>query len=161
MKNLSLYTWTTSLLALFSGGSLIVLFVLVPFWHSMESAELIQFFKRFGGRIAAVMLPMEVFPLVLSFLAYSAARKNNADERKLWLSVNISNILILLTLFVYFIPVNLSFINATISRDDVPAELIRWQIVHGIRTLLTLVSAVLAILALSKLIKERAAHGQN
>lgn len=159
MKNISLYLWTTALLALFAGGAIFILFILIPYWQTLQSIELIHFFQDFGGRVAAVMLLMEVFSLVLSVFAFTAARKNNETEKKLWLVVNISNALILLTLFLYFIPVNLSFINGTISRDAVPAELVRWKIVHGIRTALTMLSAAVAILAVAKLVK-RTVHGQ-
>ncbi|MDN3710411.1 hypothetical protein QW060_26695 [Myroides ceti] len=49
--------------------------------------------------------------------------------------------------FGYYLSVNLQFINQTMNPDDVAFELQRWEMIHIARTILAILSTVLAIVA--------------
>jgi hypothetical protein len=152
MKHKKIYSWTISFLALFAGGSITVLFILVPIWQSLAPEEVLAWFANFGARVGITMVPMQVIPLVLSIYAWYIS----ADTvRLLWLMTNVSNGIILLMLLIYFLPVNFSFVNGTISLEDVSSELVTWEIIHVIRTFLTIISVVFAVMALLKLENEQ------
>ena len=153
MKGISLYITTIALLWLFAGGSITILFIIIPFWHSLTPNELLLWFNHYGVRVGITMLPMQVIPFILSICAYISVKKRNEDGKGLWLWVNVSNIIILIMLLAYFLPVNFQFVNQTMNPDEVPSELIRWEIIHIARTVLTGLSAVLAIIAYFKLVR--------
>jgi len=155
MKSIAVYLMTIALLAFFAGGAIFVLFVLLPFWQSLEPEALMDWFRNFGSRLGIIMMPMEILPLILSVCAWFIAKKNKNAGRNLWAWVNVLNIIILSMFFVYFLPVNLEFINKTADPAGVPAEMIKWKMIHGIRTLFTILSTVLAVLAFSKYLKSK------
>jgi hypothetical protein len=145
MKTAALFSWTIALLGLFAGGCITILFILVPFWFTLPAQNLMQWFTDFGPIVGITMLPMEIAPLVLSLIAYFKTRKHDRESKSLWIIINLSNILILLSFFAYFLPVNLSFVQQSLPERDVPAELKRWELIHVARTILSVLSMVLAI----------------
>ena len=153
MKNITLQVATTMLLGLFAGGCIAVMFVIVPFWHSLSAGELMLWFHNYGPTVAITMLPMQIIPFLLSLYIYFSLRKNNSSDKSLWFWINISNILILLMLLAYFIPVNVEFVNQTMNLDKVPEELTRWGMIHAARTGLTVCSAVAAVAACATVIR--------
>lgn len=153
MKNTLVYISTIALLGLFAGGSITILFIIVPFWHSLPAEELMLWFHNYGARTGITMLPMQIIPFILSIYAYFSVRKRDEDGKGLWLWVNVTNIIILIMLLAYFLPINFQFVNQTMNPNEVPSELIRWEIIHIARTILTVLSTVLAIIAYFKLVK--------
>jgi len=145
MKHKKVYSWTISFLALFAGGSITVLFILVPIWQSLAPEEVLAWFANFGARVGITMVPMQVIPLILSLYAYYISI---GITRLRWLVTNISNGIILVMLPIYFLPVNFSFVNGTMSLDEVSSELVTWEIIHIIRTFLTIISVIFAVMAL-------------
>ena len=154
MKIFSIYIWTIAFLGLLAGAAIFILFVLLPSWQAMQPEAFMEWVKDFGGRIGFVMLPMEMIPLLLSIYIFFRTRKSNDAGKNLWLWVNVCNVIVLVMLFAYFIPINLSFINKTMLPENVPAELKRWQMIHTARTIFIVLSLVLAIAAVSKAVKK-------
>lgn len=153
MRNTSVYTTTIALLGLFSGGSITILFIVVPFWHSLLPQELMLWFTHYGAKVGITMLPMQIIPFILSIYSYFLAKKRNQEGQSLWVWVNVSNIIILIMLLAYYLPVNIQFVNQAMDPASVPAELIRWEQIHVARTILTVLSTVLGIVAYTKLVK--------
>jgi hypothetical protein len=151
MKRIVVYILTIAVLALFAGGAIIVLFILLPFWQSLEPHSLMEWFQNFGGITGITMMPMEIISLLFSMYSYLLAKKSKEEGKNLWLLVNASNILILVLFFIYFLPINISFAKETINPNTIAAELVRWKIIHAGRTVLTLVSTALAIVAFLKM----------
>ena len=150
MKNISVYIWTIASLSLFAGGSITILFIFIPFWYSLQPTELMQWFTDFGPIVGITMLPMQIIPLLLSAYSYILSKKRKEEYKKLWLFVNLSNVFILIMFFAYFLPVNFLFVNQTMHPGDVTNELIRWEIMHVARTILSVLSFVIAIAAIKK-----------
>lgn len=153
MKNTSVYISTIALLGFFAGGNIIIWFIILPFWQSLPASELMQWFNNYGPRVGITMLPMQIIPLILSIWAYNLVRKRDIEGKGLWLWVNVSNVIILIMFLAYYLPVNLQFVNQTMNPNDVPSELVRWEIIHIARTILAVLSTVLAIIAYFKLVR--------
>lgn len=153
MKSTLVYIWSIALLALFAGGSITILFVLIPFWQSLQPEAVMEWFRNFGTRVGITMLPMQLIPLFMSVYAYFLAKKLKEEGKNLWIWAIVSHIIILIMLFAYYLPVNFSFVNKTMDPTNVPSELIRWEIIHIARTILSVLSTVLAILACSSHLK--------
>ncbi|MGO1242728.1 MAG: DUF1772 domain-containing protein [Sphingobacterium sp.] len=153
MKNTSVYISAITLLGLFAGGNIIIWFIVLPFWQSLPANELMQWFNNYGPRVGITMLPMQIIPLSLSIWVYNLALERNEESKGLWLWVNVSNIIILIMFLTYYLPVNLQFVNQTMNPDNVPSELMRWEIIHIARTILAVLSTALAIIAYFKLVR--------
>jgi len=153
MKNTSVYISAIALLGLFAGGNIIIWFIILPFWQSLPANELMQWFSNYGPRVGITMLPMQIIPLILSIWAYNLTRKRDIEGKGLWLWVNVSNVVILIMFLAYYLPVNLQFVNQTMNPDDVPSELVRWEMIHIARTILAVLSTLLAIIAYFKLVR--------
>jgi hypothetical protein len=147
MNNRLLCSITSSLLALFAGGSITILFILIPFWKTLAPAGVDDWFRNFGSSIGLTMMSLELLPFLFSILTFARVKGEGERQRALWLGVNILNLLVLLLFFVYFLPVNLSFIKDTIAPEAMPKELVRWQVIHAFRTLLAVLSAAFSIAA--------------
>lgn len=147
MKNTLFYITTIALSGLFAGGCITILFVLVPFWQSLPARELMVWFSNNGPRVGITMLPMQILPLLFTVYAYILARKSKEKDKVIWFWANVSNAIILIMFLAYYLSVNLQFIDQTMSTDDVPFELVRWEMIHIARTILTILSTVLAIVA--------------
>jgi len=144
MRTPLLFTLTLAMLALFTGGCVTILFIVVPFWYTLSPTEFMDWFTAFGPRIGITMLPMEVIPLVLSMICFFHAQKNGFPTKG-WIVVCAANILMMLSFFIYFLPVNLSFLNHTINVNEVGEELARWEAIHTGRTILAVVSTGFAV----------------
>jgi hypothetical protein len=155
MKNSSLCIWTTAFLSILAGGAILILFILVPFWQTLSPDAFMEWVKNFGNRLGFTMLPMEMIPFLLSIAAYFVAKKANDGGKNLWLGVMVCNVIVLAMLLIYFIPVNLSFINKTIAPENVPGELVKWKMIHTARTIFIVLSMVLGILATGKNMKKQ------
>lgn len=136
-----------ALLSLFAGGAINILFILIPFWKTLEPASVMKWFNDFGGTIGITMMPVEITSLLISIYAFILARKTNSSSEKSWLLINISNIFVLAIFFIYFLPVNLRFLHNTMPPQNVSAELLRWQYMHIIRTVFILFSAGMSVKA--------------
>lgn len=152
-KTSTIQVITVALLGLFAGGCITVLCILLPFWHSLSPNELMQWFHNYGPIVAITMLPMQIIPFLLSLYIYFSLRKTKNKGKESWLWVNISNIIILLMLLAYFLPVNIEFVNQTMNPAFVPAELARWEMIHVARTALTVASVVFAVIGFLTLLK--------
>lgn len=147
MNKITIYLWSTALLALFAGGSITILLVLIPFWQSLQPNAIMVWFGDFGPLVGITMVPMQIIPLILSVYAYFLARKSKAGDTKLWLWIIGFHIIILIMLFAYYLPVNFSWVNKTMNPDHVLAEMKRWKLLHIARTILSILSWILAIVA--------------
>lgn len=149
MKNVFIQPLTIALLGLFAGGCIAVLCILIPFWHSLSPSELMLWFHNYGPTVAVTMLPMQIIPLLLSIYIYFLLRKTSGSAKNMWLWVNTSNVVVLIMLLVYFVPVNIELVNQTMNPAIVPSELARWEAIHVARTALTVFSTALAVVAYS------------
>lgn len=145
MKTTTLYYLTIALLGLFAGGCITIMFIIVPFWFTLAPENLMQWFTDFGARTGITMLPMQIIPLILSVVAFFRAKKDHPESKKMWVVVNLSNFLILVSFFAYFLPVNISFAEHSVAAGDVNSRLEQWQLMHIARTVLSVISAAVAV----------------
>jgi hypothetical protein len=147
MKHFLLKLWTIVFLSLFAGAAIFVLFVMVPAWKYMDPEEVMNWFKNLGSTIGLVMMPMEIIPLILSGVLFMKLRRENSRASHMWMWVNCLNVAVLISFFVYFLPVNMQFINGTMAAQAIPAELDTWKMVHALRTIAIVLSVIIAIRA--------------
>lgn len=147
MKHFLLTLWTVVFLSLFAGAAIFVLFVMTHAWKYMGLVEAASWFRNFGSLMEGVMLPLEIIPLILSGILFLRLRKASSPASHMWLWVNCLNVATLASFFIYFLPVNVAFIDNTIHANEIAGELQRWQIVHAFRTLAIVLAVIIAMRA--------------
>ena len=153
-SNRKFYAVTASALTLFTLGCMVILFFFVPKWQQQHPAEFLQWFAQNSKIVGAIMLPLEMIPLVLSVAALIKSRAAR-NTTKPWLLVNLCNVAILAMFVFYFLPVNRAFMEGSMSLLEVPQALKDWQHFHSIRTVLSLLSVLFSSLSLSTLLRQK------
>lgn len=148
-SNFNLYTVTAIALSVFAGGCLVVLLGFVPMWKQLQPAEFLQWFSENGKTIGVIMLPLEMIPFTLSVRSYLKLRKTQGSSRTMLLLANICNMIILAMFFMYFLPVNASFLDGSMPFEKVSEALNNWQYFHLNRTILSILAAIFGILAIA------------
>ncbi|KMQ64657.1 hypothetical protein ACM46_10440 [Chryseobacterium angstadtii] len=113
-NNQTIKLFLLALQSLFTGGCLVILFVLVPFWQQSNADDFLAWFSKYSSNIAKIMLPLEVIPLLVSILVFYLSYKQKESTRKWWLLNLLSNIIVLLLFIFYFKPANASLASGTI-----------------------------------------------
>lgn len=151
MKNISsLSIINLILLSAFSGGCLMVLFVLLPFWQSSTPEVFLNWFAAHNKAIGMTMLPMEVLPLIASVVLFFVALRQKKSNIPLWLLTNICNLIILVMFIVYFFSANRMMASGRFPADKVSEELQKWKTIHIARTITSVLAIVFCGLAIKK-----------
>lgn len=135
-------------LALFIGALFTEAMVLVPMWRAMQPQEFFTLHAAHAHRLYRFFAPLTV---IATLLAVAAAATSIATQRAQTAASVVAAALALVVLStypLYFQRANASFAAASISHQDLPAELARWAGWHWFRTVVGLVALASALLAL-------------
>ena len=135
-------------LALFVGALLTEAMVLVPMWRALQPQDFFTLHAAHAHRLYAFFAPLTVGS---TLLAVVAAVTSVATERPLSSAAVVAAVLtlvILSTYILYFRRANASFADASITHEDLPAELSRWASWHWFRTTVGLIALASSLLAL-------------
>ena len=122
--------------------------VLVPHWRSLAPTEFFTWYGRNGQRLQAFFGPLTITAAVLALAA--AFLSLPAGHLGLWLALLAAgtSLAVVATFFLYFKKANASFTAASLTVDQLPAELVRWARWHWWRTGLSFVALAAAMLSL-------------
>jgi len=135
-------------LALFVGALLTEAVVLVPMWRSLRPQEFFVLHAAHAHRLYKFFAPLTASA---TFLAVVAAITSVASGHSGSLASVVAAALalvILSTYFLYFQRANASFAEASITHENLPAELARWASWHWFRTAIGLMALASTLLAL-------------
>jgi len=135
-------------LGVFAGAMLTEAGVLVPYWRSLSPKEFLQWYGVNGQRLQAFFGPLTIVTTLLALLASAVNLWDRHPGRWLTLLAAVISLTVVSTFFVYFKKANASFSAATISVDQVSAELARWAKWHWWRTALSFAALTAAVLSL-------------
>lgn len=136
-------------MSMFLGGCLVIGFVLVPFWQSMEPLGFLEFFPAWSPTIGITMLSLELMGQIAIIMAFSY-NMNNAKTRGLWFLSLISFTMTFALIFIYFAKTNSAFMHATINHAEIHKTLIMWRAMHFVRIGFSALAVLLAALAIVK-----------
>ncbi len=132
------------------GAMLTGAMVLVPSWRAMPPAEFLAWFAANAGRMQLFFGPLQAATIVL---AIASAILFRIGGRPGAISFAIAAMLataVLATFPLYFRSANASFVSASISLGDVPAELARWSAWQLARTALGLAAFAAGLSGIQK-----------
>jgi hypothetical protein len=135
-------------LALFAGALLTEAMVLVPMWRTLQPQEFFTLHAAHAHRLYAFFAPLTVSATLLAVGAAIAAVATDRAFSSASVAAAVLTVVILSTYFLYFRRANASFAAASITHEDLPAELARWASWHWFRTVVSLAALASALLAL-------------
>lgn len=135
-------------LALFVGALLTEAMVLVPMWRTLQPEEFFRLHAAHAYRLYAFFAPLTVSATLLAVVAAAASVAANRPGSSASVVAAILALVILSTYGLYFRRANASFAEASITHEELPAELARWASWHWFRTIVGLVALASALLAL-------------
>ena len=135
-------------LALFIGALLTEAVVLVPMWRSLQPQDFFILHAAHAHRLYAFFAPLTVGATLLAVVAAATSIGTNRPQSSASVVAAILALLILSTYGLYFRRANASFADASISHEDLPAELARWASWHWFRTAIGFLALISGLLAL-------------
>ncbi|MCF0074214.1 DUF1772 domain-containing protein [Dyadobacter sp. CY261] len=138
--NRHLATFTIAAQSAFTGGCLVILLVLVPFWQTMSPAGFLSWFSMNAKALGSTMLPLEMMPLMSSIILSVNAFKKKLANKNAWMIAAICNLLVLVIFIAYFMPANFAMAGGTLAESKVASELLQWKSFHAIRTSLSILA---------------------
>ena len=135
-------------LGLFVGALLAEAMVLVPMWRSLQPQEFFRLHAAHAHRLYKFFAPLTTSATCLAVVAGISSAASSHSGSLASVVAAVLALVILSTYFLYFQRANASFAEATITHEELPAELARWASWHWFRTAIGLLALVATLLAL-------------
>ena len=135
-------------LALLVGALLAEAMVLVPMWRSLRPQEFFRLHATHAHRMYRFFAPLTASVTCLAVVAAISSVASSHSGSLASVVAAALALVILSTYFLYFQRANASFAEATITHQELPAELARWASWHWFRTAIGLLALVATLLAL-------------
>ena len=134
-------------LGLYAGTMLAEAGVLVPFWRELPPGDFLRWYAANTKRLNGFFGIFTVAGVLAALLAAATSLWTGHPGRFWAATAAVVMAALLAGYFVYFEEANASFAHATIAPAEVPAALARWQLWHNVRTVLSVLAFVAALLA--------------
>ena len=124
---------STCTLGIFLGTQLAEAILLVPYWKELSSDNFFELHKTYGAKLFQFYAPLTIAATIFptATFVFGLVDKSRRDIF-MWLMF-IFSLLFFSTYYIYFKEANLSFVERTISNEDLPNELIKWGNWHWAR----------------------------
>ena len=135
-------------LALFAGALLAEAMVLVPMWRALQPEEFFRMHAAHAHRLYKFFAPLTASATCLAVVAAFTSVASGHSGGPASVVAAALALVILSTYFLYFRRANASFSEASLTHEELPAELARWASWHWFRTAVGLIALVATLLAL-------------
>ena len=135
-------------LALFVGALLAEAMVLVPMWRALQPQEFFRLHAAHAHRLYKFFAPLTASATCLAVVAAITSVVSGHSGSPASVVAAALALVILSTYFLYFRRANASFSEASLTHEELPAELARWASWHWFRTAVGLIALVATLLAL-------------
>lgn len=145
MKSLSQIA--TTLFGLLAGGMILIATGLVPYWRALSPSEFTQVFGTSLPTVGGTMIVLTI--LATSTMVLSAGLSLwKKHPNRYWLSSGaVATLIMLITVPVYFGAANPLLASGTLSAEAITVELVSWQQMHWLRTVVAILGLFCAVRA--------------
>jgi len=135
--------------AVFAGVMLAIALILGTYWRGLPPAEFLVWFATNSGVIART-IPLVVAPTLLGLVGSLVLCWADTTARTLWLAALACIVALLVLTVAYFLPINATFNEGSVTLRDVPEHIDAWLAMHWVRIALALASAGLGFAAATR-----------
>ncbi len=141
-----LAVFSTGILGIFLGAQIAEAVLFVPYWKFLSAKEFFELHKVFGKKIYRFFAPTLIPLLTVAFGLYT-----NRYNGLAIVLMGIFTLLFFSTYPLYFKNANQKFADASISHNDLPAELNKWGNWHWLRIVFEFIAFICSIIVLLNL----------
>jgi hypothetical protein len=135
--------------ASFAGAMLVIGLTLGAYWKSLAPQAFLDWFSA-NAHLIGRIIPLFAIPTAIGLVGSLWLDWGDPTARSLWAPALLCSLGVGAITAVYHLPTNSAFIAKSVPLEEVAATLDRWLLLHAARTLLGLVAAVLAIVAIGR-----------
>ena len=139
---------SVTILAIFLGTQLTEAILFVPYWKKMLPKDFFELHKVYGSKIHRFFAPITILATIIPVITmvYSLVESNNI--RLYTVLMGIFTLMFFSTYFLYFKKANESFAEASLTDEELPIELDRWDKWHWSRVFFEFAALAFALIAL-------------
>ena len=139
---------STGVLGIFSGAQITEGVLFVPYWKALQPKEFFELHQTYGKKIYQFFAPLTIVATLVPLLTVAYGFFTNIDSQLSLMLMGLFTTLFFSTYFLYFKKANKLFAEASISHEDLPAELNRWERWHWGRIIFEFIAFICSIVAL-------------
>ncbi len=142
------YAASAGILGVFLGAQIAEAILFIPYWKSLKPKEFFQLHKTYGPKIYQFFAPLTIAATLIPIgtAIYSLTIKSQQILFPILMAV--FTLLFFLTFYLYFKKANKSFEEATLTDEELPIELNKWEKWHWGRIYLEIGALICALIAL-------------
>ncbi len=139
---------SSGILGIFVGAQIAEAILLVPYWKSLSPDDFFELHRTYGKKIHQFFAPLTIAATVLPMSTFAYSFVEPAGSTILFLGMGISTLLFFSSYFLFFKKANKAFAERTLSNEELPQALARWEKWHWGRIVFECIALVCALLLL-------------
>jgi hypothetical protein len=139
---------STGILGIFLGSQITEGVLFVPFWKALSPKEFFELHQHYGPKIYQFFAPLTIAATLLPLSTLACGLMTDRAIPVSLILMGSFTVVFFSTYYLYFKRANKSFAEASISPEELPAELKRWGNWHWGRTVFEFLAFVCSIVSL-------------
>ncbi len=145
-----LYAMSAGILGIFTGAQIAEGILFIPYWKSLEPQKFFLLHKTYGPKIYQFFAPLTIASTLIPIGTAVYSLAINSQGKVFSVFMGVFTLLFFVTYFIYFKKANKSFEDASLSDDELPVELIKWEKWHWTRIYLEIGALICSLIAIVK-----------
>ncbi len=125
-----LHLLSSGILGIFLGAQLAEAKLLVPYWKTLSADDFFELHETYGTKIHSFFAPLTIAATAIPLLTVGLTFLHQSESLILYVILGIATLAFFSTYFLYFKTANGKFTARSISNEELPGELYKWEIWH-------------------------------
>ena len=139
---------STGVLGVFLGAQIAEACLFVPIWKKMNPDDFFEQHKSVGPLIYRFFAPITIAATVIPLVTVAVNLFFNAEQLILTLILGVSTLIFFSTYFLYFKEANQKFSDRSLTNEELPSELAKWESWHWFRIVFEAIAFLSALIML-------------
>lgn len=145
-----LFLSSSSILGIFLGAQIAEAILFIPYWKKLRADEFFELHKTYGKKIYQFFAPLTITSTFIPLLTVGYHVIHSHENQLLLGLMGFSTLAFFSTYFLFFKKSNKSFAERSLSNDELPLELKRWENWHWGRICFEFIAFGCSLLLLTK-----------
>ncbi|MGI9532994.1 hypothetical protein [Lutimonas sp.] len=121
---------SSCILGIFLGAQIAEAMLFVPYWKKLSADDFFELHKTYGKKIYQFFSPLTIVSTFIPLITVGYHIIHSDENQLLFGLMGFSTVAFFSTYFMFFKNSNKSFAERSLSNDELPLELIRWENWH-------------------------------
>lgn len=145
------YAISAGILGIFTGAQIAEGILFIPYWKSLTPKMFFLLHKTYGPKIYRFFAPLTIAATLIPIGTAIYSLAINSHGKLFSALMGVFTLLFFATYFMYFKKANKSFEEATLTDEELPVELEKWDKWHWARIYLETGALICSLIALIKI----------